>query len=73
MRHGFTQISAAILHFVHKHFIWIIVSSYIVAAVFPDFGLLMRRIDLGNVELFRTRISVSLPPAMLAFLLLMRA
>lgn len=44
-------------------------SSYIIAAIFPDLGLLMRRIEFGSVDIFRTKISVSLPPTMLAFLL----
>jgi bile acid:Na+ symporter, BASS family len=69
VRHGLSQMNAAILHFIHKHFIWIIVSAYIVAGIFPDLGLLMRRFELGSVEILRMKISVSLPPAMLAFLL----
>jgi BASS family bile acid:Na+ symporter len=69
VRHGFTQISGTLLHFIHKHFIWIIVSSYIVAAIFPDLGLLMRHIEFGSVDILRTKITVSLPPVMLAFLL----
>src|SRR3974377_1834310 len=69
VRHSVTQISVTILHFIHKHFIWIIVSSYIVAAILPDLGLFMRRIELGSVDILRTKVSVSLPPAMLAFLL----
>jgi BASS family bile acid:Na+ symporter len=66
---GSTKVIATILHFIHKYFIWIIVSSYIVAAIFPDVGLLIRRIELGSIDIVRTKISISLPPAMLAFLL----
>lgn len=69
MCHSLTQMNAMILHFIHKHFIWIIVSAYIVAAIFPELGLLMRHSELGSVDILRTKISVSLPPAMLAFLL----
>lgn len=60
---------AAIQHVIHKHFIWIIVSSYVIAAIFPGFGLLIRSMEFGGVELAQTRISFTLPPMMLAFLL----
>lgn len=69
MEHGLPKITATILHFVHKYFILIIVSSYIVAAIFPRMGLLIRNIELGNIDIAHTKLSVSLPPAMLAFLL----
>ena len=58
-----------IVHFIHRHFIWIIVSSYIVAAVLPGFGLGIRNLNLGSVTVFQGKLVFSLPPIMLASLL----
>ena len=60
---------AIIQHFIHKYFIWIITSSYIIAATFPGFGLLIRSVELGSIGIAQTRVNFSLPPMMLAFLL----
>jgi BASS family bile acid:Na+ symporter len=69
VNHGLPPITATVLHFIHKYFIWVIVSSYIVATFFPRIGLLIRSTELGNIDIAHMKISVSLPPAMLAFLL----
>jgi BASS family bile acid:Na+ symporter len=53
---SFTRLS----HFVHARFIWLLVSSYLVAAFFPTLGLAIRSMHLGTF---------SLPMLMLAFLL----
>lgn len=63
------EFSVPIIHAIHKNFIWIIVSSYIAAALLPGFGLHIRRIDFGSFDILRMKVSVSLPPVMLAFLL----
>lgn len=47
-------------HFIHARFIWLLVGSYIVAALFPALGLSVRSMSVGKV---------SLPMAMLGFLL----
>lgn len=47
-------------HHVHRNFIWFVISSYIIAALFPALGLKIREIAWG---------SISLPMLMLAFLL----
>jgi BASS family bile acid:Na+ symporter len=47
-------------HFVHSHFIWLLISSYIVAAFCPALGLSVRFLSWGTV---------SLPMLMLGFLL----
>jgi bile acid:Na+ symporter, BASS family len=60
---------ANLQHLIHKYFIWIIASSYIVAAILPEAGLLIRNIELGNVVVAQTSIHLSLPALMLAFLL----
>ncbi|MEZ6034050.1 MAG: bile acid:sodium symporter [Planctomycetaceae bacterium] len=51
---------AKVSHFVHAQFIWLLVGSYIVAALFPALGLSVRSVSLGTV---------SLPMMMLGFLL----
>lgn len=63
------ELVAAIQHVIHKYFIWIIVLSYIVAAVLPGAGLLIRNVELGSVVVAQTPIHLSLPALMLAFLL----
>ncbi len=47
-------------HWVHAHFIWLLIGSYLLAAVFPGVGLAVRSMSWGRV---------SLPMAMLGFLL----
>jgi BASS family bile acid:Na+ symporter len=53
--------TAIILRFIHRHFIWMIISSYIVAAMMPGLGLWIRNVSFGR--------AVSLPLLMLAALL----
>jgi BASS family bile acid:Na+ symporter len=59
----------AAVHFLHKYFIWIIVSSYFAAAVLPQFGLWLRALNMGSVPTPLGNIKLSLPPIMLAALL----
>lgn len=56
-------------HFIQHYFIWMIVSSYFVAALLPGFGIWMREVDLGSIILPQNKIDVSLPPLMLSLLL----
>lgn len=58
-----------LVHFIHRYFIWIIVSSYIVAAVLPGFGLWIRNLNLGSVKVFQGKLVLSMPLIMLASLL----
>lgn len=60
---------AVFVHLIHRFFIWVIVSSYIVAAVWPGFGLWIRNLNLGSVDLFESQLVFSLPPLLLASLL----
>jgi BASS family bile acid:Na+ symporter len=60
---------AALVHVIHRYFIWVIVSSYIVAAVLPGFGLRIRNLNLGSVTVFQSKLVLSLPPIMLASML----
>jgi bile acid:Na+ symporter, BASS family len=50
-----------LLRFIHRHFIWMIISSYIVAAMMPGLGLSIRNVSFRG--------AVSLPRLMLAALL----
>lgn len=49
-----------LVHFIHRYFIWIIVSSYIVAALFPGFGIWIRNMNLGNASVFQGKLVLSL-------------
>jgi len=59
----------ALTHFIHHYFIWMIVSSYFIAALLPGFGIWIREVELGSVILLQNKIDVSLPPLMLSLLL----
>ena len=57
-------------HFVHKHFLWLMIGSYAVAACAPSLGLAIRDVSVGRVALFGQTMRVSLSMLMLASLLL---
>jgi BASS family bile acid:Na+ symporter len=57
-------------HFIHKNFLWFVLGSYAVAAIWPTFGMWIRDISFGTITAFGETVRVSLPMAMLAFLLL---
>jgi BASS family bile acid:Na+ symporter len=61
---------AALSHFIHKRFLWLLLGSYALAAVVPGLGLAIRNVSLGTVTVFGEQTKVTLPVAMLAFLLL---
>lgn len=57
-------------HFVHKHFLAMLAAAYILSAVFPQFGLTLRKIDFGKVTWADgSQISLTLSLLMLSFLL----
>jgi BASS family bile acid:Na+ symporter len=58
-----------LVHLIHRYFIWIIVSSYLVAAVLPEFGLWIRHQNLGSVNVMQGKLVFSLPLILLATLL----
>ncbi|MFO1417188.1 MAG: bile acid:sodium symporter [Methylotetracoccus sp.] len=58
-----------LLHGVHRNFIWMILGSYLFAALFPAFGLWIRQVDFGSFVLIHNEIDLSLPPVMLSLLL----
>ena len=60
---------ARLAHFVHGRFIWLVVGSYLVAALWPGPGLWLRSVALGEVVLFGERARLTLPVLLLAVLL----
>jgi len=61
--------TAIILRFIHRHFIWMIVSSYIVGAMMPGFGLWIRNVSIGGAGILQGKLVFPLPLLMLAALL----
>ncbi len=57
-------------HFIHKHFLWIVLITYFVAAILPGFGLWVRDVSFGDLVWFdKSSVNLSLPLLMLSFLL----
>ncbi len=59
-----------ISHFVHDHFLWLLLATYAVAAAVPGLGLAIRDVSAGRVGLAGESMNLSLPALMLGFLLL---
>jgi BASS family bile acid:Na+ symporter len=60
----------AMTHFIHKHFLLILIGAYALSAVSPQFGLTLREIHVGKVTWpDGSQTSLSLSFLMLAFLL----
>jgi bile acid:Na+ symporter, BASS family len=57
-------------HFIHRHFIWLLIGSYAVAALCPAFGLWIRSVSFGQIGFLYQDTKLTLPMLMLAFLLL---
>ncbi|MBX6314004.1 MAG: bile acid:sodium symporter, partial [Isosphaeraceae bacterium] len=55
--------------FLHERLLWLLLGSYGVAALWPAAGLRARGLSLGEVALFREKMSLSLPLLMLSLLL----
>ena len=57
-------------HFMHKHFLWIVLITYFIATVLPGFGLWIRDVSFGDLLWFdKSSVKLSLPLLMLSFLL----
>ena len=63
------HLTVALGHVIHRYFIWVIVASYAVAAVWPGFGLWIRDMDVSRYLVPRSGVHLFLPPIMLAVLL----
>ncbi len=61
--------SETLTHTIHRYFIWIIISSYFIAALLPTFGLWIREVKLSSLVFLQHDIDFSLPPLMLSLLL----
>jgi BASS family bile acid:Na+ symporter len=57
-------------HFLHRNFLWLLLGSYVVAAVAPRAGLAIKNVSLGRLHLFGEALPLSLPMLLLALLLL---
>src|SRR5262245_52716733 len=55
--------------FIHQHILWLLISAYAVAAVFPAAGLRIRDVTLGDISIFHTTMHVSLLLLLLAALM----
>lgn len=57
-------------HTIHKYFLPLLLASYVLASFLPQFGLAIRQVSIGTVNLpLLGAINVSLPLIMLSFLL----
>jgi BASS family bile acid:Na+ symporter len=61
---------STVSHFVHARFLWFLLGSYVVAALWPTFGLWIRDVCLGQIGFGGNEIRISLPMLMLALLLM---
>jgi BASS family bile acid:Na+ symporter len=61
---------AALSRLVHDHFIWLLLGSYALAAIWPNLGLAIRGISFGEVTVLGEKTAFTLPVVMLSFLLL---
>jgi bile acid:Na+ symporter, BASS family len=58
-----------IVEVIHRHFIWVILTSYVVAAALPGLGIWIRNTNLGEAPAQGSGLVFSLPVLMLATLL----
>jgi BASS family bile acid:Na+ symporter len=61
--------TASCSHFVHQHFIWYLIGSYALAALYPAPGRWIREVSFGEISVFGEQTTVTLPMMMLALLL----
>lgn len=57
-------------HFIHEHFLRLLLASYALAAFFPTPGLRLRDVSLGDIRVFGANLDIKPSLIMLAFLLL---
>jgi BASS family bile acid:Na+ symporter len=57
-------------HFIHRHFVWLLLGSYAVAALCPAVGLWIRSVSFGRFGIVGQDTELTLSMLMLAFLLL---
>ncbi|WP_435008415.1 bile acid:sodium symporter family protein [Tundrisphaera lichenicola] len=59
-----------ISHFVHDHFLGLLLATYAIAALGPGPGMAIRSVSLGRISLMGEGMNLTLPSLMLGFLLL---
>ncbi|MDD4913784.1 MAG: bile acid:sodium symporter [Methylococcales bacterium] len=57
------------VHVIHQNFIWVIVASYLIASILPEFGLWIRHVTLGSIDILGGKLNFSMSLIMLAALL----
>jgi BASS family bile acid:Na+ symporter len=57
-------------HVIHAKFIWLLMASYVVAGFCPAWGLAIKQMSFGEMNVFQEKIKLSMPMLMLSFLLL---
>jgi BASS family bile acid:Na+ symporter len=62
-----TGLLAGLSHFLHKHLLWFLLGSYVLAAVMPTAGIYIKDVSFGELPWFRTK--YTLPMSLLALLL----
>jgi BASS family bile acid:Na+ symporter len=63
------NLTAAIAHFLHCHFLWLLLGAYAAAALMPGPGLWLKNLTLAEVHFLGEKAPVTLPMLMLAVLL----
>jgi BASS family bile acid:Na+ symporter len=53
----------------HRHLLWLLLGSYLLATLWPAPGLALRAATLGEIPCFGERLRITLPVLLLAFLL----
>jgi BASS family bile acid:Na+ symporter len=61
--------TAALARFLNRYFLWALLGSYTLAAVWPAAGLWLKDVSPGEVAFFGAKMRVTLPMALLALLL----
>jgi BASS family bile acid:Na+ symporter len=64
------RLVSTVSHFLHAHFLWFLLGSYAVAALWPAIGLWIRDVCLGQIGFGGNTTRITLPMLLLALLLL---
>jgi BASS family bile acid:Na+ symporter len=67
--HGRRDPISALSHFLHAHFLWLLLGAYALAGVAPGLGLWLRGVSFGEVTLLGETARITLPVVLLALLL----
>src|SRR3984957_5236000 len=67
---GSVGLIAKVNHFVHRHLLWFLGESYLVAGLAPGLGLRIKNLVFADVTIAHEQARISLPTVLLGFLLL---